>query len=447
MFEQDTIFAAATPDAPASRAVIRVSGGRSRAAVQAILGDSIANRGVVRGRIATDLGEIPVLCYAASAPATATGEDTAEIHLPGSRFLITAVLHKLNDLPGLRFAAPGEFSRRAFLNGKLSLSQAEAVMALIGASGEAEARRASAMLDGGVSRQLGKLCDELEALCARMELSFDFDEEAAEQADESRFLAVAEELLSRFRRVIASPRASGAEAKVVVLAGIANAGKSALFNRLAGGTRAAVSAQSGTTRDAVRVRLAIQGVPIELVDTAGFKRADGSIERQAMERTRVEMSRADLVLHVIPADGASTEEATEIGQLLDQLPHERVLRVGSKSDLLSPGSLAQGDARAASIRCSAVTGDGIELLTQALARRLSTASAAEAPWVSERVRVHYLEAEDALATATQALSIDAPLEVASGLARTALSSIREALGRGASTDVLDYAFSNFCIGK
>jgi len=417
----------------------------------------------------TTYGAVPSLITLGHVPRTATGENTAEIHLPGSPYLVQALMDSLFATQLVRLAQPGEFTQRAFLHGKLDLAQAEAVMALVSASGEAEAIGAAALLRGGFSRELQVLVSRLEDLCARLELSFDFDEEAAEQADESAFASTARSLLDQLNHAVAPSRTISSEAPSVVLVGATNVGKSSLFNVLVGGRRAAVADERGTTRDAVEAPVVLGGIPVRLVDTAGFKPPENDIEREALEMAAARVREASVVVvcgEAAPFDrlreAANTPSAppspstqhsdvdtrspdAAISAALASLPPHCVIRVATKSDGDHREDHGGRDPRV--IVVSAHTGRGIDALREAIVARLGMGSARDAVWVSSRVRALCDEATGALGDAVEILEGRGPLEAASGMARTALSSLREALGRGASTDILDHAFANFCIGK
>lgn len=295
MRSDPTIFALATPRQPAARAVIRISGAASESIFAGACGSTT---------LATALGSVPAAIWRFPAGASATGEACCELHLPGNLWLIDSVEAMLRDA-GLQHAAPGEFTRRAYLNGVLDLASAEAVMALVSSSDRQAARRARAQASGKVSRDIRALTADLEDLCARFEVSFDFDEEAADQVDETRFLRASEVLASRLRAIAGTPQLGRTEVPRIVMAGEANAGKSTLFNALLGRTRAAVADVSGTTRDVVSETLHLQGMNVLLQDTAGLKRPssgpDSAIEQDALHQTRESVLRADLLLLVVPA--------------------------------------------------------------------------------------------------------------------------------------------------
>ncbi len=420
---QDTIIAPATPPIGTSRAIVRVSGPKAHLALCALASSEVdgIGRRVWRGVLRTSLGACPGMLVLFDAPRTATGEDTGELHLPGNPWLVDAVVNDLTATHGCRMAEPGEFTRRAYMNGRIDLLQAEAVMALITASSSGSAKLAAGVLDGAWSRTLSGVMQQLELLCARMELSFDFDEEAAEQAGESRFAAELARLRAALSPLLTGPVASSG-LPVVVLAGAPNAGKSTLFNALSSRRIAAVSEEAGTTRDAVTAEVELAGVKLLLVDTAGRSGVGLGLEAEADRAAADWLERANLIIECSETDNDGTEDDT-------------VLRVRTKADTSdSIGGLC----------VSAHSGIGIQELKKEISSRLAGTSASEPTAVPARLRRLVTEADSALGEASDA---NTPPEVTSAMCRQALSALRDAMGQGASADVLDAVFGNFCVGK
>ncbi|MCK6438665.1 MAG: 50S ribosome-binding GTPase [Planctomycetes bacterium] len=456
----ETIFAPATPLVPAVRAAIRVSGDEAIGIVRKLCPDASieSKRSIVRTRLKLSAGACPAQLWISPAPHSATGEDCVEIHLSGSPLLVDAVLRELCKA-GARMADPGEFSKRAYLNGVLDLSQAEAVMALVSSSGKEDARRFSAVLDGALSREGQRLVSELESLCAQFELSFDFDEEAAEQALLDRFKDMARAALDHLRRFTEAPRHAGHAKPSVVLIGPANAGKSTLFNALLGRERAIVSDEAGTTRDAVLETADLGGIAVELVDTAGMKQAADMIENHALESTHEQQDRADVVLLVIDSKACHSREGgnpvfdclhfdSPLHRNASYLTNDRTLIVRTKRDLCANSSpLPEPFCDYPSLSVSALTNDGIAELKSRITSLVKRSLAPETTAVSARQGALITEAASRLEEAVSELDRGAPIEVVSDLARSALSAIREAFGHGASADVLDHIFAKFCIGK
>jgi len=446
-----TIVAHATALLPSARAIVRLSGPDAWAiATQLFQIDGSASdsqRARLSGCLSLKEGACPAELWNFPAPRSATGEHCVELHLPGSPALVEALVQALCDA-GCEPAQAGEFSRRAFLHGRMDLSQAEAVMALVSSAGAASARRANDVLSGSVARDLIAMIAQLEMLCASFEVSFDFDEEAAEQADEERFLAASRNALSKLEALAGPPANARGEQPRVVLAGPANAGKSTLFNALVGEERVAVSPEAGATRDLVGAQIDCAGVALELIDSAGFKAARDAIEGQSLERTRGAASSADLIVWLLASDGDGDQELLSEIKALGEEARSRSLLVRTKLDLQAqPSALAQALAGLPSLGICAPRGEGVPELRNVIAAQLRQLAAPESPALSARAHSLLEEARETLREAVEAMEIGAGLEVTSSLARSALSALRDLSGRGPSGDVLDTVFGNFCIGK
>ena len=443
----ETIVAEATSPAPAARAIVRLSGFNAiRLATEACDAALARERGVHSCRLRIDGMTLPGEVWVFPAPRSATGEDCVEIHVPGNRRLVTRLVQALVKA-GARVAEPGEFSRRAWMRGRLDLAQAEAVMALVSSVDAEASRRALDVLEGRVSGELRRLMLDIEDLCARFEVSFDFDEEAAEQVDEDRFLNGARDLTERLEALAGKGHAISSLCPRVVLAGDANAGKSTLFNALLGRERAAVADEIGTTRDVLVEPVDLGGVSVELVDTAGFKAAENAIERQSLEGSEAAASSCDLLLLVVAADQKILSD--ELRQALARWQDiaGRTLLIRTKSDLAARPEALSGLEGTPGLSLSALRGDGMPELKVMLANQIRRLISPESAMVSHRAAELASHALATLKDARQALEQGLPLEIASDLARAALSDIRELLGQEASADVLDHIFSNFCIGK
>ncbi|HEY6869939.1 MAG TPA: tRNA uridine-5-carboxymethylaminomethyl(34) synthesis GTPase MnmE [Novosphingobium sp.] len=422
-----TIFALSSGSPPAAIAVIRISGPQAAAVLAALCGGVPEPR---RARLArlTDPADGMLLDQALvlwlPGPGNATGEDCAELHLHGGRAVVAAVERVLADRPGLRRAEPGEFTRRAFANGRLDLAEAEGLADLLAAETELQRRSALAMAGGAFSATVEQWRRQLLELSAAVEASLDFADEDEVDAAEC-FTWNISPLRAEIGDWLTRPRAEVLrEGFRVVLAGPPNAGKSTLFNALVGSEAAITSPIPGTTRDVVSRPVAIAGLPFLFVDTAGLRDDSGdAIEVIGVERARGELTRADLVLWLGPEDELPAG-AWNIAAQVDRadLPAKR-----------SPRH-----------RVSAVSGVGIAALRSDLAEtaRLALPRPGEAA-LNARQHHWLTRVEAALAEAERAAD---PLLVAEGLrqARVAFDAL---LGRTTTEDMLDALFGRFCIGK
>lgn len=422
-----TIFALSSGAPPAAIGVIRVSGPAAGAALQALAGRvppaRRASLATLRDAEGGLLDQALVLWF--PGPDTATGEDLAELHCHGGRAVIAAITRALAGLPGLREAEPGEFTRRAFANGRLDLAEAEGLADLLAA--ETELQRAAALdnLAGALSRQVEACRARVLQLSAGIEAVLDFsDEEDASDLPEGFTWNIAA-LAAELGEWLARPRSERlGEGFRVVLAGPPNAGKSTLFNALVESEAAITSPIAGTTRDVIERSVAIAGVPFTFVDTAGL-REQGSdrIEAIGIDRARAEVQRADLVLWLGP-EGEGPEGAWEIAAQAD-----------------SPGFIPK---RMARHTLSAETGEGLADLKQTLvaAAREALPKPGEAA-LNARQHARLGEAAEALEAARHLAD---PLLIAEELRRARLAFDR-LIGRATTEDMLDALFGRFCIGK
>ena len=431
-----TIAAIATPPGGGARAVIRLSGPHAfelgRSTCRFADADALSRRGAWRGRLHDGVGEQPVLALAMPGPRSFTGEDVLELHLVGSPPLVAAALARLVAL-GAELARPGEFTRRAFESGRIDLSRAEGVLALVEAESDSERRAAAELCFGGLGRRLEALRDSLLDLRVLCEASLDFDETDTGHVP-------LEELVERGERVRAAleealgwerSRTRRGGAPRIVLAGAPNAGKSTLFNTLTG-SRALVSDVAGTTRDALVAPWVVAGVPCELVDTAGLtERFAAGPDSHAQRFAKAEHETADLVLRVFDAREAPPEA---LG------PRELLVR--AQADRLPTPVAGPG------VPVSAVTGIGLAELERAVARALwlrpQTGVARE---LGERHVAALEHARDRLDEALALARARGPLDLVAEALRAALDRLDEIEGHSSPEDVLDRIFARFCIGK
>jgi tRNA modification GTPase len=442
MQDADTVAALASPFGAGAVAVIRVSGPRAVEVVgrvfrgRRLLSAAPAGR-VMLGRIERDQAMLDeVLCTVFRAPRSYTGEDVVEVSTHGGVVVAQAVLRALFEA-GARPAEPGEFTRRAFTNGKMDLTQAEAVMDLISARGEASARAAAGQLEGRLGRIVETLRGEaLEAL-AHLEAYIDFPEEGIEAEGGLALLGRIEHLQSAVARLLATADEGRMlrEGVRLVIFGAPNAGKSSLLNLLVGYDRAMVSEIPGTTRDTIEENLTLRGIPFRVVDTAGLRESSDPLEIEGMRRTRQHLEQADVAVHVFDAMFWSGDEAA---------PPEEI-RVLNKIDRWTSGEFP---ADAVPLCC--LDGRGLEDLVEAILARADLGVFArfdEAVAINARHQHCLRTAQNFLAATNQSLVRgDAPEFTAIEL-RAALASIGEITGVVDTEEVLGKIFSTFCLGK
>ena len=421
----DTIFALSSGAPPAGIALIRVSGARAMATAERLAGALPPPRRAAHRRFHDPDGGLidRGLLLRFPGPATATGEDLVELHLHGGRAVVARMLAVLALLPGLRPAEPGEFTRRAYLNGRIDLLEAEALGDLLSAETEGQRRAAIRMADGAFGRQIDRWRATALQLSAMVEASLDFGDEDAVDIDAGAPAQAAGRLAAEMRALLAAPPVERLRDGVaVVLGGPPNAGKSSLLNRLVGRDAAIVSAEAGTTRDIVEVPVAIGGTAFLFSDTAGLRDDAGTVEQIGIARARDRIAAADLLLWL--GDDPPP-------------PHPAALWLLPRSDLRAAGTATR---LAVSVR----TGAGIDALVGWLvdqAARLLPAPDALA--LSRRQRAELAVAADAAAAA--AIERDAVLQA------EALRQMRAAFdrltGRAGFEDLLDSLFGQFCLGK
>jgi tRNA modification GTPase len=449
----DTIVAPITPPGTSAIGVIRVSGKQALPIVQAIfpskrLADQSSHT-LHYGKL-VHAGQLldEVLLSLFIAPFSYTGEDSIEISTHGNPLILQKVLDALVQ-QGARMARPGEFTQRAFLNGKLDLTQAEAVADLIHADSDAAQKSALHGLRGGFSKTLHQLREQLIRFASLIELELDFATEDVEFADRSTFLSLIEEISRVTRTLIESFRLGNVVRNGIRIAiiGKPNAGKSTLLNALLNEERAIVSAIAGTTRDTVEESLLIDGIRYHFIDTAGIREeSDDVIERIGIAKSLEKMRSADLVLYVYDL---KEEAAQQIELAKSRLEKEgiRYLLVANKADLVN--QRIHIDETTQTVFLAAQSGEGIDLLKKQIHQRM----------VGDRVSVdqtivtnaRHLEALQNLQIASDRIHQGLSTKISGDLLaidiRTALSWIGEITGEVTSEDKLDYIFSKFCIGK
>ena len=437
----EPIVAIATAPGRGGVGVVRVSGQRVSAIATAILGRLPVPRHATYGRFidadGSTLDEGIALFFAA--PHSFTGEHVLELQGHGGPVVLNLILQRCIEL-GARLAEPGEFSRRAFLNGKLDLAQAEAVADLIDAASSEAARSAVRSLSGAFSARIAELVEALTRLRMLVEATLDFPEE------EIDFLRDAD-AFGRLDAIDASLRAVRAQAKqgamlreglTVVLIGQPNVGKSSLLNQLAGFEAAIVTEIAGTTRDTVREAIQIEGVPLHLIDTAGLRETEDAVEKIGIARTWAAVDKADVALLLVDAAHGLGERESAI---LQRLPPVARLTIHNKIDVAAEAPRVVGD----EIWLSAKTGAGIELLRGKLLEAAGWQAAGEGAFMARARHLDALgRAAGHLAAARESA---AQLELFAEELRLAQAALSEITGEFTADDLLGEIFSTFCIGK
>ncbi len=380
------------------------------------------------------------------APGTYTREDLCELHVHGGDASARRALARVLRA-GARLAEPGEFTKRAFLNGRIDLSEAEAVMALISSGSESAARAALRQLEGGLSRFVTEQIEQLTNLLALIEAGNDFPEEIDEQATSGQVIDGARQVRRALEKAADEKNARLIrEGLSVVLVGKPNVGKSSLLNALIKQERAIVTAAPGTTRDVLTERIRLNGLLIEISDTAGRRQARDEAEQIGIARAEQAQKAADVVLLVL--DASSPLEAQD-QQLLSQADG-RVLVVLNKKDLVSSKceSLENQLPRGSKALCvCATTGDGIDELLSAIAERFAGAGAIEQQMTTERHIGCAQRAITSLGSAIETLAAGSPVDLAAIDLMAALGCLTEITGASASERVIDGIFEKFCVGK
>ncbi len=444
MTASDTIVALATPPGVGALAILRLSGPRARE-----VGETASRSRLEPGRIqlrkfyAAD-GDLldHGLCLYFAEPRSFTGEDCVELQVHGGPIVVDMLLERLCDL-GARLARPGEFSERAFLNGKLDLTQAEAIADLIESGSRAASRAAMRSLEGRFSEQIHRLVDEIIDLRAFIEAALDFAEEEIDFLDNDDIRSRLETCATHLDEILAQAEAGRTlqEGLTVALAGLPNAGKSSLLNALAGYEAAIVTEHEGTTRDVLRERVSLKGVPVRINDTAGLRDADHPAEQEGVRRAWTEIDRADIVLFLIDVTRGATETDRA---LLERLPAERVQRVYSKCDLLEAGATRALDG----IYVSARTGEGLESLIGRIIGDGADYNQDHQAFLARRRHVDALRrALEFVRQAAATFGETRSGELMAEDLRAAQRHLGEITGEFTSDDLLGRIFASFCIGK
>lgn len=453
----DTIAAIATPAQPGAIGILRLSGAGTCAALDAVFrakngknAGAQRSRTMVLGELLDETGQVidNVLCVVFPAPHSYTGEDCAELHCHGSPIVLDAGLRAL-FAAGCRQATGGEFTKRAFLNGQLDLIQAESVVDLIDAETAQQAHNAVCQLDGALSRTVGRIYDELMDMAARFYAVVDYPDEDIEDLQRQEML----DTLRRAQGELESLVAGFSRGRLMklgvptVLLGKPNAGKSSLLNALLGYDRAIVTDVAGTTRDTVEEKAEVGGVLLRLIDTAGIRQGGDAVEALGVERSRAAAKNASLAVLVLDGSRPLTQEDEDAIALAQTVPH--LIVAVNKSDLpraVDIGGLADRFDNVASV--SAATGEGLDVLTDAIAAQFPAGSTAGGALLTNARQADAANrALSAVAEARSALRIGMTADVVLTDCESALAALGELNGKQVLDDLIDTIFSRFCVGK
>lgn len=442
----DTIAAVATAPGEGGVAVIRISGKEALSVAEKVFSGPVraykshtAHFGKILDAERNAIDEVLLLVMLA--PRSYTGEDTVEIQCHGGSLITRRVLETVLQA-GARAAQPGEFTFKAFMHGKLDLTQAEAVQNLIGARSELALHFAKEQLQGSLSKQIAEMQQKLTDIAAILEAWVDFPEEGLEFASFEEITEELEKLKSEIHKLATSFHEGKKlyEGLSLCLVGPPNAGKSSLMNALLGKERAIVTPTPGTTRDLIEDELHLGALSFRLIDTAGIRDTDEPIEQEGIARSKKTLAEADLVLLVLDA----TREAES--ELIEQVKQKRALLVWNKIDLATPPNIPE----LKSVHVSAKEGRGLDELKAAIDALIwqnGAPSKEEVLITSLRHRQALIEAYEAVDTLISGLKTKVSPEFLSADMRRALSALGTILGTNITEDILSAIFSKFCVGK
>ena len=456
---EDTITAIATPLGKGAIGIVKISGSKSLEILKKLFRtksgkkkESFEDRRMTYGLIVDRNGNPidEVLVVYMKKPKTFTGEDVVEIHSHGGIVVVKKILQEVMAC-GARLAEPGEFTMRAFLNGKIDLLQAEAINDIVNAVSESSLRVAFNQLEGGLSKKIKEIRDEIVELKALLETAVDFPEEDVEIMEEGEVKERLEKTIKKISQLLATFNTGKIlkEGIKVVIAGRPNVGKSSLLNAMLQEDRAIVTEIPGTTRDVIEETAVISGVPIRLIDTAGLRKSKDKVEEIGIERTKKSIKEADVVLFVVDGHEGFTDEDERVLKLVEGKP---VLLVINKKDKGLKFFCKDAKRFADCVEVSAKTGEGLEELAEKIAKIVMFKPIEEVSLepvlTNERQKKLLEEAKESLENALASIEsgFSSPEIVCLDVDK-ALESLGKMVGEVTTEDILGIIFSKFCIGK
>ncbi|NMH60629.1 tRNA uridine-5-carboxymethylaminomethyl(34) synthesis GTPase MnmE [Alteromonas ponticola] len=454
----ETIVAQATAPGRGGVGIVRVSGPKAQVVCEAILHSTLRPRVASYSSFYDSQGNIidqGIALYFAG-PNSFTGEDVLELHGHGGQVVMDMLIDAVLQVPGIRLAKPGEFSEQAFLNDKLDLAQAEAIADLIDASSQQAARSALRSLQGEFSQQINLLAEQVIHLRMYVEAAIDFPDEEIDFLSDGKVATDLASILAQLNKVQHQAKQGSLlrEGMHVVIAGRPNAGKSSLLNALAGRESAIVTDIAGTTRDILKEHIHIDGMPVHIIDTAGLRDSTDKVELIGIERAWQAIKDADRVLFVVDSTASDEIDPYKIWpEFMQRLPDSMPITViRNKADLsgepIGLETLTSSHNATSIIRLSANTGNGIDILTQHLAKTMGLDTTSEGKFIARRRHLDALQnALSHIETGQLQLSQHIAGELLAEELRLAHQQLTEITGEFTSDDLLSRIFSSFCIGK
>ena len=451
----ETIAAVSTPRGKGGVALIRISGDEALSCLEKIFqpmyNGGFPERKAVYGKIVMrgEIVDTGLATYFAEGHSY-TGEPTAEITCHGG-IAVTAAVLEAALWAGARLAEAGEFTRRAFVNGRLTLTEAEAVGRLIDADTESRRKLAASAAGGSLARKTGEIRDSLVGVLAALYAAIDYPDEDIGDEGETTLLPTIEKGAAEVKSLLSTYKTGHAVADGVktVICGAPNSGKSSLYNRLCGAEKAIVTSIAGTTRDTLEETVDAGGITLRLADTAGLREADDEVEKVGIDRARDKMAEAELIIFVCDGSRPLTDEEKELIYEIKELEAAKIAVI-NKKDLGTSDSFIPENIFDKTVRMSAMTGEGTDALTDAIAElwgseKISLSS--DAVIWNARQKASLESSLDLLTAAADALRLGAPADAACTMVESALSSMGELDGRGVCEDIVSQVFARFCVGK